>query len=53
MPYEEYIKLYPRKLSLIQWGGEWWIQSQFTGEIVKPYDFRGIWTMIRDMFRKW
>lgn len=41
---------FPKRLTLIR-RGNLWVQSQFTGEVVKPYDIRGIYRMILDMVR--
>lgn len=53
MSYDEYVKRYPRKLALVRANGKIWVQSQFTGEIVRPYDIAGIYRMVRDMFTRW
>ena len=53
MPYEQYSRTFPKRLSMIHHGHDFWVMSQFTGEVVKPYDICGIFRMISDMFRKW
>lgn len=49
MSYKAKAIRFPKRLSLVRIGREFWIQSQYTGEIVKPYDFAGIVRMIQDM----
>ena len=40
--------MYKRSLSLVRHSGEWWVQSNYTGEIVRPWEIRKILRMIWD-----
>lgn len=41
---------FPKRLKIIHHGGNFWVQSQFTGEVAKLYEIRKIFGMVRDFF---
>lgn len=41
---------FPKKLKIIRHMGKFWVQSQFTGEIVRPYEIRKVFNMVRDFY---
>ena len=40
---------FPKRLKIIRHGGKFWIMSEFTGEIARPYKIRAIFSMVRDL----
>jgi hypothetical protein len=41
---------FPKRLKIIRHGGNFWVQSQFTGEVARLYEIRKIFGMVRDFF---
>lgn len=41
---------FQKRLKIVRHAGNFWVQSQFTGEITRLYEFRKIFCMIRDFF---
>lgn len=41
---------FPKRLKIIRIEGKFWIMSEFTGEIVRPYEIRKAFGMVRDFF---
>ena len=42
--------MYPKTVSITRVNWQIWLQSNFTGEIVRPWDLPALFSMIADMF---